>query len=353
MKYIKSLYYVLFNQTKESTRLNPKEVEKFRSMDWWGPKCAPLKSMNRLRVPWIVENSGGFRPGVTRILDVGCGGGILSEPLARLQGLVTDEEESHIYPKFDIVVASEVIEHVENPSIFISHCASLLKESGSLYISTINRTPQSWLGAIVAAEYMCGLLPRERMTGINFLNQKKLRMLLQKQYSLICVMKINIEIKARLPTTDLAAFRAKVEALGPDGPVSIIKQEDTFFKRSKCSAQTASDQYGPKGSVYEKVPVIEPQSLKRALEMSHGIKGTVSKTRYLYVIGQTRVHCDAVKDYAESIIGHNAELPSLPSVRSANEENQVHKDKISINIKTLRGCMAPAAPSCECGDGEL
>ncbi|XP_071750138.1 ubiquinone biosynthesis O-methyltransferase, mitochondrial [Lepeophtheirus salmonis] len=194
-----------------SSTVNPKEVEKFRSMDWWGPKCAPLKSMNRLRVPWIVENSGGFRPGVTRILDVGCGGGILSEPLARLQGLVTglDVVQENIHsassrlnpqmkknltyvhssiedfalktdPKFDIVVASEVIEHVENPSIFISHCASLLKESGSLYISTINRTPQSWLGAIVAAEYMCGLLPRGTHDWNKFLKPKEVEDALTK-----------------------------------------------------------------------------------------------------------------------------------------------------------------------------
>ncbi|XP_040583105.1 adenylate cyclase CyaB [Lepeophtheirus salmonis] len=155
-------------------------------------------------------------------------------------------------------------------------------------------------------------------------------------------MKINIEIKARLPTTDLAAFRAKVEALGPDGPVSIIKQEDTFFnapnarlklrvideKESQLISYKRSDQYGPKGSVYEKVPVIEPQSLKRALEMSHGIKGTVSKTRYLYVIGQTRVHCDAVKG-----LGDFMELEVVLNEGQSLEEGDVIAKKLMKDLE--------------------
>eukprot|EP00096_Caligus_rogercresseyi_P012724 TRINITY_DN5429_c0_g1_i1.p1 TRINITY_DN5429_c0_g1~~TRINITY_DN5429_c0_g1_i1.p1 ORF type:complete len:245 (-),score=70.16 TRINITY_DN5429_c0_g1_i1:95-829(-) len=171
--------------------VNPKEAEKFRTLDWWGPDSRPLQSMNRLRVPWIKENSG-FTPGQTRILDVGCGGGILSEPLARLKGRVTgldvveenvrlasaritpelegnlsyvhstleDFDAEHKGDKFDVVVASEVLEHVDNPGSFISHCSSLLKDSGSLFITTLNRTTASWLIAICGAEYALRLLPR-------------------------------------------------------------------------------------------------------------------------------------------------------------------------------------------------
>ena len=129
-----------------------------------------------------------------RIVDIGCGGGILSESLARLGASVTgldpcvpnieaakahavkdsqllanltympltaEEflEQNQDGPAFDALVASEVIEHVDNPQQFVNTCSKLVNEDGSLFFTTISRTTKSWLGAIVAAEYVLHLLP--------------------------------------------------------------------------------------------------------------------------------------------------------------------------------------------------
>ena len=157
--------------------------------------------MNGVRVPFVTE--GLTKMGLTknhnkpleglRIVDIGCGGGILSEALARLGASVTGldpclpnieiakahaakdsqlvnnltyipltaEEflEQNQGPSFDAVVASEVIEHVDNPQQFVDTCSKLVVDDGSVFFTTINRTTKSWLGAIVAAEYVLHLLP--------------------------------------------------------------------------------------------------------------------------------------------------------------------------------------------------
>merc|ERR1719312_45276 len=177
--------------------------------DWWDPvngSAVGLHSMNDLRVPLIRDGLAQTRRGRadgqagpeplagTRILDVGCGGGILSESLARLGAQVVGIDatgdaiqaaQSHLQKdqflmgrvsyvngtveeylkqlpagdKFDAVVASEVIEHVENPSLFVQTCSDLLLDGGSMFVTTINRTTRSYLGAILAAEYALRLLP--------------------------------------------------------------------------------------------------------------------------------------------------------------------------------------------------
>jgi len=200
--------------TSHST-LNEHEVDKFSKMmsEWWDPvkgSAVGLHSMNDLRVPLVRDGliqtlrttnhaTEGRHLGPepltgTRILDVGCGGGILSEALARLgaqvvgidatadavktaqahlekdqllEGRVTyvngtvEDYLDQISPedKFDAVVASEVIEHVENPSMFVQTCSDLLMDGGSMFVTTINRTTRSYLGAILAAEYALRLLP--------------------------------------------------------------------------------------------------------------------------------------------------------------------------------------------------
>jgi len=180
--------------------------------DWWDPvkgSAVGLHSMNDLRVPLVrdgliqtrrVNQTSDHQLGPeplagTRILDVGCGGGILSESLARLgaqvvgidattdavktaqahlekdqllkgrvtyiNGTVEDylAKMSEPEKKFDAVVASEVIEHVENPSMFVKTCSDLLMDGGSMFVTTINRTTRSYLGAILVAEYTLRLLP--------------------------------------------------------------------------------------------------------------------------------------------------------------------------------------------------
>ena len=194
--------------SSSSSTINQAELDKFSAMsqDWWNPHgvCKPLHSLNRLRVPLVRD--GLVSTGVTqadlvqtdqplagvRVLDVGCGAGLLSEALARIGAHVTaidacsdnieaarihageDEElrnltyictsiEEHsttLAEKYDAVVASEVIEHVDNQEMFLEKCSDVLRPSGSIFLTTINKTQMSWLVAVVGAEYVVGLLPR-------------------------------------------------------------------------------------------------------------------------------------------------------------------------------------------------
>jgi 2-polyprenyl-6-hydroxyphenyl methylase/3-demethylubiquinone-9 3-methyltransferase len=155
---------------------------------WWQPKgpFSLLHAMNPLRLHFITETLGTLHG--LRILDVGCGGGILCEPLARLGAHVTgiDTSASAIFHAsahatdmgltinyrygtldilkdevFDCVIASEVIEHTEQPNVFVHNIISLLSSHNKgIIISTINRSIASYLGAICAAEYILRWVPR-------------------------------------------------------------------------------------------------------------------------------------------------------------------------------------------------
>jgi len=215
------------SESPKST-LNQEEHDKFRKMahDWWDPKgpAQGLLSMNQLRVPLIKDgliSSGRTKQSSNtseplsnlRILDVGCGAGLLCEPLARLgadvigldavqenincakehaakdpivRGRVnylcsTIEsflEENPDIKKFDAVIASEVIEHVDNPPHFVSTCSSLIDEGGSFFLTTINRTQRSYLGAIIAAEYVLRLLPTGTHDWNKFITPQELQHML-------------------------------------------------------------------------------------------------------------------------------------------------------------------------------
>lgn len=205
------------------------EVAKFRSMadSWWDPHgdCKPLHSLNKLRVTLVreglinsqvarQEHVSGPRPLTgLKILDVGCGGGILCEPLARLGATVTgldaaqesttvarlhaDQDsrvkenvayihgtiEQHIQEinsKYDAVVASEVLEHVDDTELFICTCADAIRPGGSLFLTTINKTTCSWLGAIAIAEHMLHLLPPGTHDWNKFIPQQELLFLLER-----------------------------------------------------------------------------------------------------------------------------------------------------------------------------
>ena len=176
---------------KQNINVDLNEVEKFNKIahKWWDPSSEfkPLHDINPLRVNYINDL---FPLNEKNILDVGCGGGILAESMARLGGNVTGIDQSEIAikiaklhakennlsidykllniedflkkytSKFDVITCLEMIEHVPDPASIITSCAKKLKKNGRLYVSTINRNLKAFLFAIVGAEYILNLLPK-------------------------------------------------------------------------------------------------------------------------------------------------------------------------------------------------
>ena len=174
-----------------SINVDPQELEKFSQLAhrWWDPNSEfkPLHDINPLRLDWIDRLAGLHGK---RVLDVGCGGGLLSEAMAErgaeVLGIDLSERalkvaELHLlesgrqvrYRKiaveelvlqepasYDIVTCMEVLEHVPDPAAQVEACARMLKPGGHAFFATINRNLKSFLFAIVGAEYVLGLLPR-------------------------------------------------------------------------------------------------------------------------------------------------------------------------------------------------
>ena len=211
------------------TTINKEEIQKFSNLadQWWDPKgkFKPLHMFNPIRIEYITEKvkdhfkleSKKIEPlkGL-EILDIGCGGGLMSEPMTRLGGNVTgiDASEKNIkiakihskknrlkinyltaspeklkeIEKYDVILNLEIIEHVEDVNLYLKSCFSLLKKNGLMFTATLNRTLISYIKAIIGAEYILRWLPIGTHDWNKFIKPEELeKKLLNENFSTIDV----------------------------------------------------------------------------------------------------------------------------------------------------------------------
>ena len=205
-----------------STTINKEEIQKFSKMadEWWDVKgkFKPLHMFNPIRIEYItdnikkhlkIQNNKNFFLEGLNILDIGCGGGLISEPMARLGANVTgiDASEKNINvarlhskksglqinylnkspenlnekEKYDIILNLEIVEHVENVNLYIKSCYKLLKKNGIMFTATLNRSFISYLKAIIGAEYILRWLPIGTHDWNKFIKPEELEQLLNQE----------------------------------------------------------------------------------------------------------------------------------------------------------------------------
>ena len=200
--------------------INKKEIEKFSKMaaEWWDPsgKFKPLHKFNPIRIKYIKENIiNSFKLKIKKkpldkinLLDIGCGGGLLSEPMTRLGANVTgidasikniniaklhakknnlkinylcsSPEKLKFQKKFDVILNMEIVEHVEDINFFINSCSKLLKKNGLMFVATLNKTLKSYMFAIIGAEYVLRWLPIGTHDWEKFVRPEDLKKILNK-----------------------------------------------------------------------------------------------------------------------------------------------------------------------------
>ena len=204
----------------KNNTINKKEIEKFSKIaeEWWNPegKFKPLHKFNPIRISYIKENIintfklnyDKFPLKNIKILDIGCGGGLLSEPMCRLGAKVTgiDASDKNIEvarlhskknnleieylcsspekfsakDKFDVILNMEIVEHVEDVNFFLESCSKLLKKDGIMFVATLNKTLKSYIFAIVGAEYILRWLPIGTHEWEKFIKPEDLISILKK-----------------------------------------------------------------------------------------------------------------------------------------------------------------------------
>ena len=204
----------------KTNTINKEEIEKFSKIadEWWNPngKFKPLHKFNPIRISYIKENiiktfkldNKNSPLKNIRILDIGCGGGLLSEPMCRLGAQVTgidasekniniaklhseknnlkidyfctSPEKFDVEEKFDVILNMEIVEHVEDPDFFLKSCSQLLKKRGIMFVATLNKTLKSYIFAIVGAEYILRWLPIGTHEWEKFLKPEEIISMLKK-----------------------------------------------------------------------------------------------------------------------------------------------------------------------------
>jgi 2-polyprenyl-6-hydroxyphenyl methylase / 3-demethylubiquinone-9 3-methyltransferase len=221
------------------TTIDKKEIEKFSKLakDWWNPngKFKPLHLFNPIRIKFIKEkiisyfklNPNSNEPlSSLNILDIGCGGGLLCEPLKRLGASITgidassdnievaklhakkmnlninyfqcSPEKLNFEKKYDVILNMEVVEHVSDVDFFIQNCSKLTKKNGLMFVATLNKNLKSYLFAIVGAEYILKWLPIGTHDWNRFLTPQELENIANKQGFLnneVAGMKFNLFTK--------------------------------------------------------------------------------------------------------------------------------------------------------------